>query len=107
MTKWTKIECDSNMKFCREDSPCKMKAISRKTILVNMYCNLLHDHLEMVANVVFWSKNSKNIYSVLFNSTEDYCKVVDTKHTSMVKMVIDMFDRYLPGAAQKCPVKVI
>ena len=107
MTKITKVECDSNLKFCKEDSPCKLKAVSRSAVFINVHCNLLQDHPNLSLNIIIWSKNSKNIYSVLFNSTEDYCKVVNIQHTSMVKMVLDIFDHYLPGAAQKCPVKVI
>ena len=107
MTKITKIECENNLKFCRADSACVMKPVDRKTVYIRVYCNLLQDQPKLRGNLVFWSKNSKNIYSVLFNSTEDYCRVVSIEHTSMVKMLIGMFDYYLPGAAQRCPVKVI
>ena len=107
MTKITKVECDNNLKFCRADSPCKIKAVDRKSVYISMYCNLLQDQPQLDVNFVFWSKNSKNIYSVLFNSTENYCRALNLNQNSMAKILIDMFDNYLPGAAQRCPIKVI
>ena len=74
---------------------------------MNTYCNLIETQPKVLGNFQAWSKNSKNIYSILLNHTDDYCKAFTATKNSMMEILVNIAEIYVPGVIKTCPLKVV
>lgn len=74
--------------------------------MINIYCHLIESLNDVVINVAFMEKNSKNIYTTLFNVSDDYCKSQNSGNNNIMTMIERGFNHLMPGVLQQCPINV-